>query len=222
VFLGLLVIEIDRSGRALAVRIVALAAWLVPKRLRANVEDEWRDHVLSAGEEGLRPVAVALSIALRAAPRLAVRYRLRRRAARFVGGLLSLFLRSAEAQRAELSVQPNVRSAHFRHMAWADRWRIGLMALRMYFESMGIVYAYLLTRRRAGTWPRGLFIVFGAVMTLGLVPLFFLAPAGVVLGAITLNLVGHVACNQAVNVFIGRAAYAERLVRRVAGLPQPD
>jgi hypothetical protein len=60
VIAGLLVTEFDRSGGLIATRIVRLASRLLPKSRRADYADEWVDHVLAAGDEGLHPVLAAL------------------------------------------------------------------------------------------------------------------------------------------------------------------
>jgi hypothetical protein len=85
---GLLVVELDRSGRHVALRVVSLAAHLLPVRIRGDFEAEWCDHVLSAGEAGMRPVLASLSIALYAM-RLALKHRARLRAAKYVVGLFA-------------------------------------------------------------------------------------------------------------------------------------
>jgi hypothetical protein len=74
--LGLLVAEVDRSGRYLALRIVGLAARPVPQGQRAALADEWRDHVLAAGEHGLRPLIASVSV-VRAAVAIVFHYRVR-------------------------------------------------------------------------------------------------------------------------------------------------
>jgi len=56
VLCALLAIELDRSGGLIGVRLVRLASRLVPRRVRNDYADEWTDHVLSAGEAGMRPV----------------------------------------------------------------------------------------------------------------------------------------------------------------------
>jgi hypothetical protein len=88
VCVGLLATELDRSGRLLGLGIVRRATSLLPVRLREGAADEWSDHVLAAGEHGMRPVLVAVSIALLAAPRMAVRYRVRPWVAHRLGDLL--------------------------------------------------------------------------------------------------------------------------------------
>lgn len=71
ILVGLVIAELDREGGWLAVRIVSFATLLLPHDSREEREDEWVDHVLAAGEEGLRPLFTALGIALLAAPHLA-------------------------------------------------------------------------------------------------------------------------------------------------------
>jgi hypothetical protein len=87
IFVGLLAVELDRSGRHIALRLVSAACRLLPVLVRSDMEAEWRDHVLSAGEAGTRPLLAALSIALWAAPRMAFSHHIRIRAAVRVIGL---------------------------------------------------------------------------------------------------------------------------------------
>jgi hypothetical protein len=89
---ALLAAEIDRTGRLLAVRIVAGAGRFLPTAVREDHVAEWRDHVLSVGEEGLRPVLTALFIAVRAAPALAFRLRVRLAAAKWLLEMGAVFL----------------------------------------------------------------------------------------------------------------------------------
>ncbi len=95
---GLLVIELDRGGGPIATGIVRSASRLLPKSARAENADEWADHVLSAGDVGLRPVLVALEIAIVSAPRIALRLRLRPLAGRY---LLALFVVPLDVVRAD-------------------------------------------------------------------------------------------------------------------------
>lgn len=73
---ALFVTELDRSGRHLALRLVSIASYLLPRARRSDLSAEWRDYVLLAGENGLRPVIAALSV-MRGAIRLMFRYRVR-------------------------------------------------------------------------------------------------------------------------------------------------
>jgi len=75
---GLLVAHLDRESGAMAERLVRCAARLLPARDRAIFEDQWIDHVRSAGEHGLLPLMRALSILTIGAPALAVGLRLGR------------------------------------------------------------------------------------------------------------------------------------------------
>jgi hypothetical protein len=81
--IALLAADIERHGGRTAERLVRAAALLVPTHERDDQRAEWIDHVRSAGEKGIRPVACALSIAFIAAPLVAVlaRYDARRRRA---------------------------------------------------------------------------------------------------------------------------------------------
>jgi hypothetical protein len=100
--MALLASELDRSGRLFGVRVVRAASWLLPARLREGWTAEWEDHVLCAGEEGLRPVLAALGIALIAAPRIAAQVRLRPVAGRYI---LAWLLVAVEVVRADPTEQ---------------------------------------------------------------------------------------------------------------------
>ena len=106
VLLALLAAELDRSGRLIALRLVRAAARVLPSQMREDAESQWVDHVLCAGEAGLRPVFVALWIGVMAAPRLAFRYRVRTRAAIYVG---RLFLTYVDIERKVLSPLRDVK-----------------------------------------------------------------------------------------------------------------
>jgi hypothetical protein len=71
---------------------------LVELATLADHTDEWVDHVLSAGAEGLRPVVSAVKIAPSAAPRIALRLRFRPFARRYV---LPLLLVATDGVRAD-------------------------------------------------------------------------------------------------------------------------
>ncbi len=75
----LLAAHLDRESRELAELVVRGAARALPPRDRADIRDEWLDHVRTAGEHGVLPLTRALSIALIAAPSLAVGLRVGRR-----------------------------------------------------------------------------------------------------------------------------------------------
>jgi hypothetical protein len=94
ILVALLAAEIDRSGRHLGLLIVRIAARLLPARVRGDAQAEWADHVLSAGDAGMRPVFTAISIALLGAPRLALRYRFRLHAAKWASGFLTAYFES--------------------------------------------------------------------------------------------------------------------------------
>lgn len=70
--------HIDRDGGRLACSLVRAAARLLPVRYRDESREEWLDHVLAAGEHGVLPLTRAVSIALIAAPMLAVGLRVGR------------------------------------------------------------------------------------------------------------------------------------------------
>jgi hypothetical protein len=76
---ALLAAQLDRESGQLAELVVRGAAKTLPSRDRADIHDEWLDHVRSAGEHGVLPLTRALSIALIAAPSLAVGLRVGRR-----------------------------------------------------------------------------------------------------------------------------------------------
>lgn len=92
ILLSLLANELDRSGGLIARPIVRLASWLLPRNIRTANADEWQDHVLCAGEQGLRPVGIALQIALITAPRIALRSHLRPAAGRYLLALVDTAL----------------------------------------------------------------------------------------------------------------------------------
>jgi hypothetical protein len=96
ILLGLFAAELDRTGGVVGVRIVRFGGRLVPARCREPLVDEWVDHVLSAGDAGLRPVGAAFSILIFAALRLAFRLRVRRRIATFLGYIVVSWMRVSE------------------------------------------------------------------------------------------------------------------------------
>lgn len=74
----LLASHVDRESGSLARLLVAIAARLLPADRRDDERDEWLDHVEEAGERGVLPISRALSIALIAAPLLAIGMRVGR------------------------------------------------------------------------------------------------------------------------------------------------
>src|ERR1044072_1373392 len=70
--------HIDRESGRLARSLVIRAARLLPAARRQDERDEWLDHIDSAGEHGIAPLTRALSIALVAAPLLAIGLRVGR------------------------------------------------------------------------------------------------------------------------------------------------
>jgi hypothetical protein len=82
VVVGLLVAHLDRESGRLSRKIVRAAARMLPPDRRDEERDEWLDHVITAGERGIRPLTRALSIAFVAAPLLAVGLRIGRSARR--------------------------------------------------------------------------------------------------------------------------------------------
>lgn len=85
---ALLANELDRSGRLIGVPVVRVAALLVSRERRYELREEWTDHVLAVGADGLAPVLIALGIALSAAPRIAAQTRLRPWFDRYITALL--------------------------------------------------------------------------------------------------------------------------------------
>ena len=158
VIAGLLVIELDRSGGLFATRIVRLASVLLPKRVRREHADEWADHVLSLGEAGLRPVIAAIAIALVAAPKIALRLRVRPAAGRYI---LALFLVAIEIVRAD----PDERrrgstvSATKAILRLPALWTAPVMAVAVF-------------RRMECTLPRWLFYATGTAIDLALSNMF--------------------------------------------------
>lgn len=76
---ALLAAHVDREGGELGAVLVSVAAMLLPRMEREDFRDEWLDHVHAAGERGVLPLTRAISIALIAAPALAVGLRVGRR-----------------------------------------------------------------------------------------------------------------------------------------------
>jgi hypothetical protein len=75
----LLAAQLDRAGARLAHDLVDLCVRLLPAERRADERDAWIDHIECAQEAGLEPLTRALTIALIAAPALAVGMRVGRR-----------------------------------------------------------------------------------------------------------------------------------------------
>jgi hypothetical protein len=75
----LLAAHLDRESGDLSELLVRSAARLLPACDRADLRAQWIDHVRTAGEHGVLPLTRALSIALIAAPSLAVGLRVGRR-----------------------------------------------------------------------------------------------------------------------------------------------
>jgi hypothetical protein len=82
--LTLLAAELDRSSGRLSRLVVRAAARVLPARDRDDLRDEWFDHVASAGDQGVLLLTRALTIALIAAPLLAVGLRVGRRRPRTI------------------------------------------------------------------------------------------------------------------------------------------
>lgn len=74
----LLAAHLDRESGILARGLVGAAARLLPAERRRDELDEWLDHLESAGEHGVLPLTRAFSIALVAAPLLAIGLRVGR------------------------------------------------------------------------------------------------------------------------------------------------
>jgi hypothetical protein len=146
---ALLAAELDRSGRVLAVRIVRAGTYLLPTDRRTDHFDEWRDHVLTVGEVGLRPVWAALGIAFVAAPRLALTVRGQRAIAACLLGLIGACL----GFQREL-----LRRADGRR-GWVTYF------IRVQLLQMGVfvvpVYAAVLMRARTRAVPSRLWYVGG-------------------------------------------------------------
>jgi hypothetical protein len=75
----LLAAQLDRAGPRLAHALVELCVRLLPTERRAEERDAWIDHIECAEEAGLEPLTRALTIALIAAPALAIGLRVGRR-----------------------------------------------------------------------------------------------------------------------------------------------
>jgi hypothetical protein len=76
---SLLAAQLDRAGPGLARALVDRAARFLPAERREDERDAWIDHIESAREAGVEPLTRALTIALIAAPTLAVGLRVGRR-----------------------------------------------------------------------------------------------------------------------------------------------
>lgn len=140
------------------------------------MEAEWHDHVISAGEAGTRPVLAALSIALWAAPRMAISHRVRLRAAKFV---LGLFQTQSEVVGAVLAPLRESKKKSKRDI------HLGVVALMTALPMVTIMYP--LRGRRAAQYPLALL---GAAGALGwLMPFLTLIPHSPVTGVM-----GLVAC----------------------------
>lgn len=70
--------HLDRESGRLSRVIVKTAARLLPVDRREDERDEWLDHIITAGEEGVLPLTRALSVAFIAAPALAIGLRVGR------------------------------------------------------------------------------------------------------------------------------------------------
>jgi hypothetical protein len=150
-FVALLAAEIDRSGRHLALRIVGCAAHLVPKCKRTELVDEWRDHVLAAGEEGLRPLIAAVSV-VHAAIAIAFRDRVR------------VYI----ALRLLLGFGSCVVMQHQLVLALSKR-RVALpRAIVVATLSASLAVPLHLVRPSSRAWPLWLRIALGAIVALGL------------------------------------------------------
>lgn len=89
--------EIERDGARIGRGVVGAASLLLPRQDRRVHRDEWIDHLSEAGDRGMRPLLTALSIAVLAAPLLAVLLRYGRQALRPKVARLSTVERSALA-----------------------------------------------------------------------------------------------------------------------------
>lgn len=81
----LLAAHLDRESGNLSRALVKAAARLLPGERREDERDEWLDHLGSAGEHGVLPLTRAVSIALLAAPALAIGLRVGRSRRRRAG-----------------------------------------------------------------------------------------------------------------------------------------
>jgi hypothetical protein len=153
VLLTLLAAELDRSGRLIALRLVRAAARMLPSRMREDNKSQWVDHVLCAGEAGLRPVLVALWIAVMAAPRLAFRYRVRTRAAIYVG---RLFLMYEEIERKVMTPLRDVKPIRRHSLVRA----VATITLAL----PGVTAVYIFSGQGTSRYPTSLLAGLGAAM----------------------------------------------------------
>jgi hypothetical protein len=207
---GLLACEIDRSGQHLSLRIVTAACLALPPTLRSDYEAQWRDHVLTAGEHGLRPLLVALSVGFRAAPALAFRYRFRPRIASHV---LLMFAGFLCAWVAVLSAAISVIKAMHRPPGLVNRaiWPMALLA-------SVTVPVLLIPGIRAATWPNWLVLLVGGLC-------FSCACAGELLGV--RSMLGIVCDTELILYVLGiplvapllsqKSGYVGRVFRFIAG-----
>jgi hypothetical protein len=152
IFIGLLAVELDRSGRHAALRVVSLAAYLLPARIRDDMEAEWRDHVLSAGEAGMRPVLAAISI-VRAAAAFGFRYRVRVRIAMHV-----MAVGAAIVDEESRLLAKRISAAHAKghvatetgRLSWRSRWIIVVVVLAPVLLTAPL---FALRPRAATKWP---------------------------------------------------------------------
>jgi hypothetical protein len=127
ILITLLAAELDRSGRYFGLRLVGLLSRLLPARMRRDMTDEWGDHVLTAGEQGLRPVLTALSL-LPGALQMALRYRVRAWVALYLGELFVNFFDDVFATYVILFGRRRQRRWHL-HCAYL----VGMVAMPLHF-----------------------------------------------------------------------------------------
>lgn len=213
ILLGLLAAELDRTGGVVAVRIVKSGGRLLPAKDREHLVEEWTDHVLSAGEAGMRPVGAALSILIFAAIRLAFRLRVRRQLAGFLGfvvlGYVMVIL-DALGPRVQ-----GLRRGDF-HLCWRCWLRVNL---RVVTACPALPLRALLWRHGSKFRPKTVSLMGAAVW---IVPL---AAMPVASWALDWGLVAVVILAALGSATLGRRVGSggpeglEQFVRRVAGIP---
>jgi hypothetical protein len=162
VFIGLLAVEMDRSGRHVALRVVSLASYLLPTRIRGDFEAEWRDHVLAAGEEGLRPVLAAMSI-VRAAVAFGFRYRVRVRVAMHVMAVGAAIVEQESrllAKRISVACAKGHVSTETGRLSWRSRWIMVAVVL----APVLLTAPLFALRPRAAKWTAWRRVTVGALL----------------------------------------------------------
>lgn len=150
VLVTLLGAELDRSGGRIAVHLVRMASYVLPRRVRREHADEWVDHVLREGEVGFRPVFTGLSIVVGAA-RIALRLRVRSATAELLITYFAAVLSTAAPRLDETGESATLRGPmRFTPFRWAT-WAVVVPLLPI---QMGLIAS-----RRRPLRPSWLFLL---------------------------------------------------------------